>query len=139
MTLHRVEDRHLDHGAVPRQDTGVVGHQQRTAVRGQVLHAAHLDAPVAAGDDPEQRQQGLGELAVEAEVVHVELAVGVLLAERGEPVVDADQLLEGLQVDDVPAGQFAQLDGQRPGGAHGGGGQVATESCQRRQAGEWWE
>lgn len=113
--------------------------QQPATAAWQVLDATELDAPVAAGHHPEDRQQRLGERGVEAEVVDVELTVAMLLTQRGEAVVDAHHLLQRFQVDEVAAGQRTQLEGQHAGGPHGGGRQVTAQRGEGGERRQRWE
>ena len=67
---------HHRHQAVDRHGAGVVGHHQRTALGGDVLGAADLDAEPLLGDRAQRGQEeALGDLAVEAVVVDDVVAV----------------------------------------------------------------
>lgn len=65
----------LEHQPVQRQRAGVVGDDERPAVRRDVLDALHLHAEVLLREGPQQRHEDLvGQLLVVAELVHLVVA-----------------------------------------------------------------
>ena len=60
-----------DHHAVPGQDAGVVGDDERRPFGGDVLDAGRLDPPPHRVEELEQRADRLNEPGVAAELVHV--------------------------------------------------------------------
>ena len=90
---------HRQHGhqAVERDGAGVVGDHQRAALGGDVLQAADLEPEPLLGDRAQRRhEEALGQLAVEAVVVHDVVAVQPATYERHQlggpalPVVAED-------------------------------------------------
>jgi hypothetical protein len=70
MASDLVVDDRVQHHAVDRQRSGMVGDQQGRAARGQVFRAPNLDPEPRLHQRPEQRQEDLGgELGIETELV----------------------------------------------------------------------
>ncbi len=104
------KNRGLDHGAVPWQNTRVVGNKKSPAGRRNVFHASGLDAPVVAVQDHEDRQERLRPLRVESEFVNL-----IVRAATGQLLLLIDELGElhrSVQIDDISPGQPAKPDRQ---------------------------
>ena len=101
-----LHDRHRDHRRVEgKQRAGVVGDEQRAPVGGHVAHPLGLDPPPDLVEELEQREDGLGELLVEAPLVLVVLA---LQAPRDR--LDRVRSRAGSE----PAACWAAASGSRP-------------------------
>ena len=126
------QDRRRDHRAVPREDPGVVRHEQGAAVRGHVLHAGRGHAPPAVVEEVEHRLDQVGELLVEAPLVLLVVAVEppqrrghAVAALARQPGGAARQRLGQLDAGVEPLAQAAH-EAERGAGA---GGRVARPAA----------
>ena len=100
-----LEERGLDHGAVPGQHPRVVRDQQRPARGGHVLHPGRLHPPVGVVDPAEGGQEGLGVGGVKAELVNLDVLTPGHLCLLVE---ELDDCHHRRHVDDFPPGQPAE-------------------------------
>jgi hypothetical protein len=99
-----------DDQSVPGQETGAVGYKQAGRLVDRILHAAHLDTPVAITQEVEQRGCSAHGHLVEAERVH--LARALIHPEDAHP---ASQLLEELHPVDAPSPRLGARLAREPG------------------------
>ena len=125
------------HQRVDRDRARVVGHDQRAALVGDVLDAAHLDAEPLLGDRPQQRERELlGDLGVEAELVDLVVAGQPPPEQREQlgqprlPLLAPDLLGRGPQHREPGVRRDA---GERLAVAGGGRGADRLDRCRR-----WW-
>jgi len=92
-----VVHRHREHQGVDRNRAGVVGDEQRRAVGGQVMRPDHLDPEIVPVEQAQQRvEDGIGQLGVEAELVHL-VAPGQPATQEREQVGDPLLPVVGLR------------------------------------------
>ena len=120
-----------DHRGVEREERpGVIGHEQRAAVGGDVANAGGLDPPPDLVEELEQRVDGLGEVLVEAPLVLAVLAL--------EPPADRlERVAAAAREAPRPRPRRRSADPSRPRPpAAGGAGSRRSPPARRRSSTE---